>query len=180
VHFTFEVRYFVSVVKWAFFCACISYNPFTAKVANKRLLGRPPSRFLAQCRTKTNTRLLIKIALFTWNVYNANERTEHSMFSKNTSKTDCNSNSFSTSKVIHCVRELLTRLWNGRNQFPRTYNFRVPYPRIIRCTFTRMTKSPLRMRGWWCGLMVVARSPNRVFIYHLASCNLWFSFLFIA
>jgi hypothetical protein len=41
---------------------------------------------------------------------------------------------------------------------------RVPYPRVIRCTYARVTKSPLRMRGWRCGLVVVTRSTNRVFI----------------
>jgi hypothetical protein len=58
--------------------------PFAAKVANAKVAS------LAQSRTKTNPRLLIKIALFTWGVYDANRHTEHSMLSKNT-KTDCKS-----------------------------------------------------------------------------------------
>jgi hypothetical protein len=58
-------------------------NPFTAKVANKRLFKADrQSRLLAQSRTKTNTYLLIKIALLTWGVYNANRRTAHSMLLK--------------------------------------------------------------------------------------------------
>jgi hypothetical protein len=48
---------------------------------------------------------------------------------------------------VLCLTSAIGGSVDGRNQFPRTYNFRVPYPRIIRCTFARMTKSPLRMRG---------------------------------
>jgi hypothetical protein len=61
------------------------------------------------CKT-IYTRSLIKIALLTWSVYNANRRTTHSVLSK-TQKTDCNQ--FSRSKVIDCVGELLTRRWNA-------------------------------------------------------------------
>jgi hypothetical protein len=55
-------------------------NPFTAEVANNRLLGRPPKSLfgtVAKKRTLMNL-LLIKIALLTWGVYDAHRRTAHS------------------------------------------------------------------------------------------------------
>jgi hypothetical protein len=74
---------------------------------------------------------------------------------------------FSPPPPPHPPRPLYHHLFiTGGINFRAPYNLRVPYPRMIRCTFARMTKSPLRMRGWWCVLVVVTRSTNRVFIYH--------------
>jgi hypothetical protein len=53
--------------------------------------------------------LLIKIALLTWGVYEANRRTAHSMLSKTHTKKAIVSQ-FSRSKVIDCVGELLKAL----------------------------------------------------------------------
>jgi hypothetical protein len=53
---------------------------------------------------------LIKIALLTCGVYNANSGTEHPMLSKTQKMI---ANQLSRSKVIDCVGKLFTRHWNA-------------------------------------------------------------------
>jgi hypothetical protein len=52
-------------------------NPVTAKVANKRLLGRPP-KSLFGTKSVAQKRTHINIALLTWGVYNCQQT--HSAF----------------------------------------------------------------------------------------------------
>jgi hypothetical protein len=84
-------------------------NPFTAKVVNKRLLGRPP-KSLFGTKAHKNKHLLIKIALLTWGVCNATDAQCIQYFQKHEKMI---ANQFSRSKVINCVGKLITRHWNA-------------------------------------------------------------------
>jgi hypothetical protein len=105
--------HFGRFVALSFHNSCVILNPFTAKVANNWISNCQAdrqSRFLTQSRTKTNSFTYQNCFINLGCLWCKQTHAAHSMPQKHKKII---ANQFSRSKVINCLGELLTRLWNA-------------------------------------------------------------------